>query len=140
MVRLLLQRASQLVQKRPVLSASTALTIKYIVADIIAQNASNPEDNIDFQRMGLFAVYGGYYGVVNYHVFRALSLIPWSGRLVGAVGMTFLDSVVHMPCFYMPQFYCVKELVLSGSIPNKEERRVPAILTLTLTSHLAVVP
>ena len=67
---------------------------------------------LDMQRTGLFALFGGYYGAVNYFVFRFLAAVPWpGGRLAGAAGMAIADSVIHVPFVLMPQFYVVKELL-----------------------------
>ena len=88
-------------------------TEKSLKGDTCTQQLTPPSDTpLDMHRVGLFALFGGYYGAVNYFVFRFLAAVPWpGGRLAGAVGMAIADSVIHVPFVLMPQFYVVKELL-----------------------------
>ena len=88
-------------------------TEKSLKGDTCTQQLTPPSGTpLDMHRVGLFALFGGYYGAVNYFVFRFLAAVPWpGGRLAGAVGMAIADSVIHVPFVLMPQFYVVKELL-----------------------------
>ena len=87
-------------------------TEKSLKGDTCTQLTPPSDTPLDMHRVGLFALFGGYYGAVNYFVFRFLAAVPWpGGRLAGAVGMAIADSVIHVPFVLMPQFYVVKELL-----------------------------
>ena len=132
-VRRAMRSAGTLAAERPVQFASASFVIKYTIADLIAQSSSQPDggeadvanqqlDTIDTERLTLFALFGGYYGAVNCFIFQSLAAIPWpGGRLAGAVGMTVVDSMIHIPLFFMPQFYVCKGVVLSGAVPTPGE-------------------
>jgi len=123
-----MRSAGTLASERPVQFASASFVIKYTIADLIAQSSSQPNgdeqqlDTIDTRRLTLFALFGGYYGAVNCFIFQSLAAIPWpGGRLAGAFGMTVADSMIHIPLFFMPQFYVCKGVVLSDTIPTPGE-------------------
>jgi hypothetical protein len=95
--------------------ASLAYSLKYCLGDLIAQKVIGGSDqSIDRVRAASFLTFGGYYGVVNYTVFRLLQtspwpVAPWSKALFSAV----FDGCVHVPLSFYPQFYFFKELVSS---------------------------
>ena len=117
------QKFANFAKRRPVLAASAALCIKYSIADYGTQTmqAKVQEDmkkKFDWKRFSLFATFGAYYGSVNYAVFRAISRIPWPSRLAGAIGMTFIDAFVHLPLFFLPQFYFARSIFLEEKVPS----------------------
>ena len=87
--------------------ASLAYSLKYCIGDLIAQKVIGGSDqSIDRVRAASFLTFGGYYGVVNYTVFRLLQtspwpVAPWSKALFSAV----FDGCVHVPLSFYPQFY-----------------------------------
>jgi hypothetical protein len=151
-VRRAMRSAGTLASERPVQFASASFVIKYTIADLIAQSSSQPNgdeadvanhqqlDTIDTRRLTLFALFGGYYGAVNCFIFQSLAAIPWpGGRLAGAFGMTVADSMIHIPLFFMPQFYVCKGVVLSDAIPTPGEL-AEHIITALATYRANFVP
>ena len=61
-----------------------------------SSSSSSVVQQLDTRRVGLFALFGGYYGTLNYFIFRFFTSLPFpGGRLAGAVGMTLVDSMVR---------------------------------------------
>lgn len=95
--------------------ASAMYVFKYGVGDLIAQQAAAPGAEIDRKRTASFGVFGGYYGVVNYTVFRALAWSPWpAGLWSKAIFSALFDGFIHVPVLFYPQFYFFKEVVSSA--------------------------
>ena len=108
-----------------VMAARAMLTmgIKYGTGDVIAQQAaSGAGGDVNRQRAGYFWAFGTYYGLVNYTVFRALAHSPWPVRpWPKALFSAICDGLVHVPLSFYPQFYFVREVVLSGEQRSASE-------------------
>ena len=96
--------------------AAVFMGIKYGTGDVIAQSAAaGPSVEIDRKRASYFWLFGTYYGVINYNVFRLLAMSPWPVTpWPKAVFSALMDGCVHVPISFYPQFYFVKELVASS--------------------------
>ena len=65
-------------------------------SSVSSSSSSSVVQQLDTRRVGLFALFGGYYGTLNYFIFRFFTSLPFpGGRLAGAVGMTLVDSMVR---------------------------------------------
>eukprot|EP00966_Prymnesium_polylepis_P233699 5405412-Prymnesium_polylepis.1 len=92
-----------------------------MVQSVDAAAAADDDDSrppLDRRRLGLFAAWGAYYGVINYQVFRLISHIRWGGPWRGAVGMTAIDVFVHLPTLFYPQFYFAREVAFATEWPT----------------------
>lgn len=96
-----------------------AMGIKYGTGDVIAQQAaSGPGGEINKDRAGYFWMFGTYYGLVNYTVFKALAYSPWPATAwPKALFSAFMDGCVHVPLSFYPQFYTVREVVMCAPGP-----------------------
>ena len=119
--------------RRPTLAASASLCVKYIAADVMVQRfdakraiaapeaCTSSQDAVvplDTRRLGLFACWGAYYGVINYNVFRLISRIQWGGPWRGTFGMMAIDIFAHLPVLFYPQFYFARELAFAPAWPT----------------------
>lgn len=112
--------------RRPLLTAATAGGAKYIGCDVLVQHCEGQE-RLDRRRVGAFAAFGTFYaGGVQYLLFNRL--LPWclpllqeGGRRAPAsvVAATGVDVFVHMPFFYLPTFYTIRELAFRPDTPSK---------------------
>lgn len=76
---------------------------------------------VDLRRVGLFAGFGATYGAINHNVFRLINAMPWPGRSTAAVGMTAVDTLLHLPYLFMPLFYLAKEIAYADRLPEGVE-------------------
>jgi hypothetical protein len=93
--------------------AMATMGMKYGTGDLIAQCAAGSSSDIDYTRLGYFWAFGTYYGSVNYTFFRAFNAIPLGNPWLKALLSAFGDGCVHVPISFYPQFYFVRELVMS---------------------------
>ena len=96
-------------KQNPVSTASISLCMKYAVADILVQKSTCTD--FSFERFSMMSGRGLYYGIVNFFVFRRISRIRYKNFTRKVMGSTFVDTFIHLPCFFFPQFYLFQSLV-----------------------------
>ena len=120
-----MSRLKTFAKKNPVSAASISLCIKYAVADTLVQKATCSQFDLD--RFLMMSGWGMYYGFVNFFVFRRISRVKYKTFRRKIAASTFLDTCIHLPCFFFPQFYVFQSLVyekrlsLSKSIARWKE-------------------
>jgi hypothetical protein len=83
------------------------------VCDACVQVAAS--ERFDWRRNAIFVAFGlGYVGAAQYMVFnrifpRLLPSLNGAMRWRGVLGAVALDNFVHIPFFYLPTFYCMRE-------------------------------
>lgn len=109
-------RLRSLLKKNPVLTAGTAVSLRYMIGDAMVQLMSDDAKDADFKynfpRTFLFGVFGfSFASTIGYQVYNVLyPMTRWS-PLTTAV----IDVFVQMPLFYFPIFYVSKEFIFSDS-------------------------
>ena len=109
-----MSRLKTFAKQNPVSAASISLCIKYAVADMLVQKATCTD--FSAERFAMMSAWGAYYGFVNFFVFRRISRVKYKTFRRKIVGSTFLDTCIHLPCFFFPQFYVFQSLVYNKSL------------------------
>lgn len=97
----------------PTTTAAAAATV-----DAAALSVEHAAEWLDPRRSLLFATFGATYGAINTHVFRLMAKFRWPGPNAAAVGMTAIDTLLHLPYLFMPIFYFFRELAYADDIPR----------------------
>ena len=102
----------------PLFTAVTAAGLKGCCVDLVVQNQVHDRiswNSIDKRRLAFFTSFGlVYVGAGQYYLFNRLFPAVASSLTAGVTAqtmvMTGLDSLIHIPFFYLPTFYSVREV------------------------------